>query len=441
MSLLPRTLPWRTVLLLALLLVAAQGAWVLLNGVIEREVRARQIANYAVSAANLTRSALVAAQPERRNNLLAELADRDGIRIYAAAARSPAPVRVEPPVVDLVRSQVTDELGPGTQVVLDRERPRALWVGLDIEGQRYWLVLSRAHLERTSTWRWLGWMSVVLLTSLAGAYLMARRINRPLKRLTSAAGALGRGEAHEPLPETGPTEVRTLTRSFNCMADDLKRLEAERALMLAGVSHDLRMPLARLRLAVEMLPEDAGKAGMVQDIEDLDTIVGQFLSFLREGADEALEDIDLNALASAVCERYSRAGAQIVLDLQPIPAMPLRPASLQRLFSNLIDNALKYGKAPDQPRSQVELRTWRNGATVFLAVLDHGPGVPAESVERMLQPFTREDDSRTGASGSGLGLAIVDRIARSHGGRLRLLARAGGGLEARVELPIAPETS
>jgi two-component system osmolarity sensor histidine kinase EnvZ len=270
---------------------------------------------------------------------------------------------------------------------------------------------------------------------------MARRINRPLKQLASAAGALGRGESPEPLPETGPMEVRTLTRSFNRMADDLKRLEAERALMLAGVSHDLRTPLARLRLAVEMLPEDPGKAGMVQDIEDLDAIVAQFLSFLREGAGETPEDIDLNALASAVCERYSRAGAQIALDLQSIPVMRLRPTSMQRLLSHLIDNALKYGKALDQPRAQVELRTWRDGATVFLGVLDHGPGLPVESVERMLQPFTRQDESRTGASGSGLGLAIVDRIARSHGGRLKLLARAGGGLEARVELPIAPGTT
>jgi two-component system osmolarity sensor histidine kinase EnvZ len=438
MSPLPRTLLWRTVLMLAMLLVAAQGAWVMLNRMVEREMRARQISHYAISVANVTRSALVASQRERRRNLLAELSEREGIRIYPATERSPDAVRMEPHVIELARSQVRDGLGPDTQVVLDRASPQALWVSLDIEGERYWLVLSRARLDRPYVWRWVGWTSVVLLLSVAGAYLLVRRINRPLRRLTAAATTLGRGEAPAPLPEVGPAEVRTVTRAFNQMTGDLQRLEAERTLMLAGVSHDLRTPLARLRLAVEMMPDEAAKPGMVQDIEDMDAIVRQFLAFVREGTNETPEDTDLNALVRAVCERYGRVGSAIVTNLQPVPAMRLRPTAMQRLLSNLIDNALKYGRPADGTQAPVEVRTGSADGWVFLCVLDRGPGVPADDVARLLQPFARADESRAGASGSGLGLAIVDRIARSHGGQVKLLRRTGGGLEVRVELPLTP---
>jgi two-component system osmolarity sensor histidine kinase EnvZ len=433
----PRTLLWRTVLLLALLLLAAQGAWLLLNGLVERDMRARQIAHHAITAATLTRGALVAAQPERRRALLAELSERQGIRIFPATARTPEPALFEPPVIALVREQIREELGPATVVVLERgARPRALWVSLDIEGERYWLALSSARVERALPWRWLGWASAVLLLSLAGAYLLVRRVNRPLRRLTDAAAALGRGESPQPLPEAGPAEVRTLTRTFNRMAGDLQRLEAERKLMLAGVSHDLRTPLARLRLAVEMLPQAEAAKGMTQDIEDMDAIIGQFLAFVREGAGEQAQPTDLNQLVRAAGERYARTGQTIALQLKPLPSLSLRPTAAQRMVSNLIDNALKYGRTPGEDRAAVELHTWQQAGTVYLSVLDRGPGVPPDQVARLLQPFTREELARTGASGSGLGLAIVDRIARWHGGSLALLPRAGGGLDARVALPV-----
>lgn len=318
MRLLPRTLLWRTVLLLALLLVAAQAAWLMLNRMVERDLRARQISHLAVSVANVTRSALVASHPERRRYLLAELAEREGIRIYPTAERSPEATRREPPVLELVRSQVREGLGPDTEVVLDRGRPRALWLSLDIEGERYWLVLSGARVDRPFAWRWAGWATVVLLLSLAGAYLLVRRINRPLRSLTAAATALGRGEAPAALPEVGPVEVRTVTQAFNQMTGDLKRLETERTLMLAGVSHDLRTRLGRLRLAVEMMPDHPAKPGVMQDIEDMDATVGPFLALAREGASE---DTYLNVLVRAACERYAGAGNTVATDLQPAQSL------------------------------------------------------------------------------------------------------------------------
>ena len=220
------------------------------------------------------------------------------------------------------------------------------------------------------------------------------------------------------------------------MAADLKRLDDERALLLAGVSHDLRTPLSRIRLGLEMLGDEgdaALKAGMVQDIEDIDAVIGQFLDFARLAETEAaVADGDLNAIVGNVAERYARAGKPVSTQLAPLPPLPLRPRAMQRLLVNLVDNALRHGSA------EAQIVTGQSGGRAFVEVLDRGPGIPAEEAERMLQPFTRLDAARSGA-GTGLGLAIVDRIARLHGGTVKLMPREGGGLRARVELPLKSE--
>jgi two-component system osmolarity sensor histidine kinase EnvZ len=424
-----------TVLLLALLLLTAQAAWFLLSGVSDREARARQIAQYAVSLANLTRSALAAAEPGRRRQLLRELSEREGVRIFPAADRSPEPARFEAPLVDLIRRQMQDDLGGGTEIVVDRARPRALWVSLDIEGERYWLVLSRARVERPFPWRWVAWGAAVLVLAVAGAYLIVHRVNRPLRRLTAAAATLGRGEQPELLPEDGPAELRSLTRTFNQMAADLARLEADRTLLLAGVSHDLRTPLSRLRIAAEMLPDDHTKAGLIQDVEDMDAIIGQFLAFVREGEGEARIEADLNEIVRAVGERFARGGHRIETELTGLPRMQLRPTAIQRMIANLVDNALKHGHRERAP-AEVRIQTWLRDGHACISVLDRGPGIPENELARLKKPFTRLDTARSRAPGSGLGLAVVERIARAHGGRLLLQSRAGGGLEARVELPL-----
>jgi two-component system osmolarity sensor histidine kinase EnvZ len=219
------------------------------------------------------------------------------------------------------------------------------------------------------------------------------------------------------------------------MASDLKRLDEERALLLAGVSHDLRTPLSRIRLGLEMMDDkgDAAlKAGMVQDIEDIDTAINQFLDFARISDGEiVVPDADLNAIARELRDRYAGAGRDVAARLAPLPPLALRPRAIQRLIANLMDNALRHGGG------QVELTTASEDGKVVLEVLDRGSGIPSPDADRMLQPFTRLDTARSGA-GTGLGLAIVERVARMHGGRVQLLARDGGGLRVRVELPLEP---
>jgi two-component system osmolarity sensor histidine kinase EnvZ len=273
----------------------------------------------------------------------------------------------------------------------------------------------------------------VLILALGGAYFIVSLINRPLGELTRAAGLMGSGTTPQPVTESGPSEIGTLAQAFNQMAADLQRLDDERALLLAGVSHDLRTPLSRIRLGLEMMgdkEDDELKEGLVQDIEDIDKAIGQFLDFARlRDTEEAVPGTSLNTIAENVVSRYVLSGKPVSSTLGETRPLSLRPRAMQRLFGNLIDNALRHGGG------KVEVVTGEDGDCVYFEVLDRGPGIPEDAVERMLQPFTRLDSARSG-SGTGLGLAIVDRIARMHGSRIRLLPREGGGLRARLEVPI-----
>lgn len=431
MRLLPRSLLGRTVLLLALLLIVSQIAWFQMLRFFEREPRARQLATQVSSTVNLTRAALLTAEPSKRRELLLDLSEREGIRVYTELPEGANANPPDRPFVQMTADAVRAQLGSDTEVLVQRsDADTALWISFDIEGDEYWIALSRLRTERAFPTQWLAWGALVLGFSVLGAYLIASRINRPLKNLTEAAAKIGRGELPSPLAETGPGEIRAVSARFNQMADDLKRLDADRALLLAGVSHDLRTPLSRLRLQLEMLGEsEALKTGMAQDIEEIDTIIDQFLAFARGASEPTAGNVDFNALVRTLCERYGRAGETLQLRLGELPGIACKPIAMQRLLVNLVENALRHGGG------EVEIRTMRESDLLVLSVLDGGPGIPEAEVARMLQPFTRLESSRTGG-GSGLGLAIVDRIARMHDGRTRLLARPGGGLEARVELPL-----
>jgi len=450
MNVWPRSLLWRTVALLVPLLVLSQLAWFGLLSLSEREPRARQIAERVSSVVNLTRAALIGSRPEGRRALLTELNESEGIRVYPDEASLAEGALGTSPVIVHVAAEIRRRLGEDTVVYDRRGEERGLWVSFLIDDDLFWLAMPPARERRPFPWTWFAWGLLVLGTSILGAYLIVRRITAPLRAAVPAAAAIGRGELPPPLPESGPTEVAALGRAFNEMAHDVRRLDQDRKLLLAGISHDLRTPLARLRLGIEMLPgatDPSLTAGMVQDVEDMDAIIDQFLAYVREGSnEEAAIESDLNALVEAVVERFDRHEQAVQMTLQPLPVLRLRPLSVQRLLGNLIDNALRHsssqhdaqapaeaGSAPGDP---VEVHTGRiDEHTIHVTVLDRGPGIPASERARVLEPFQRIIAARTD-KGSGLGLAIVDRIARLHGGRVVLEDRDGGGLQVRVELPI-----
>ncbi len=433
MRLLPRTLLWRSFLLISLLMVISVAAWFQILRSYERRPHAHQVAQNVISIVNLTRAALVTAKADKRRELLAELSDLEGVRVYPADPGDKLQPARDSAFAILVQTEIRQRLGENTRFASGLGELHGFFVSFQIDGDEYWVMLQRERVERQFPWQWLGWTAVALALSLVGAWLIVSRINRPLKALARAAGDIGKGRSPAPLPEDGPSEIRTLAHSFNQMSRDLARLDADRTLFLAGVSHDLRTPLARLRLSTEMgASDEALKEGMIADIGEMDAIIGQFLDFARTQSEAPLEPTDLAEIARQVVEHQRLLGHAIEADIRPAPAQPLHAPGIKRLVANLIENAISYGEKDVCVATRVE------DGKLILEVLDRGPGIPLEEAERLKQPFTRLEAARSGKGGSGLGLAIVDRIARMHDGQFELLPRAGGGLVARVSLPLAP---
>lgn len=433
MRLWPRTLLWRTFALIALLIVLALGAWLQIFLIAQREPRARQTAQMVASIVNLTHAALLSAAPERRRDLLIELSDREGIRVYPSdPGEQVVALETDRVVPRIFAEEIRNELGHDTRIAVARDGLPGYWVSFRIVDDEYWMMIPRDRVERQQALQWLGWGALALVIALGGAYLVVFRIKRPLRALTHAAAEIGRGRSPAPLAEGGPEEIRTLSNGFNQMSRDLARLESDRALILAGVSHDLRTPLARLRLSIEMSGADASlKQGMDTDIDEMDRIIGQFLDFARTEGGEPVEQLDLAALARECTRHYRERGQDVRDEIAPTPPVNARALAVRRMIVNLIDNALHYG------RRDVVVATGTDGPDAVLEVRDRGPGIPGAEIERLKQPFTRLETARGDAGGSGLGLAIVDRVARMHGGSLDLVPREGGGLIARVTLPAA----
>jgi two-component system, OmpR family, osmolarity sensor histidine kinase EnvZ len=422
----------RSFLLIATLIVTAVLASFQIYLVYEREPRSRELAQQTVSTVNLTRAALVSADPFLRRQLLVELNETEGLRVFPATASEKLEPLPDEPLLDLVAKKVRALTGEETRFAYARDGEEGFLVSFFIDEDEFWVMLPRERFELELGLQWVGWGAGLLVLALAGAWLIASNLARPLAALTRAAERIGRGEPHQPLAEAGPRELKTLAAAFNRMARDLESMERERAMVLAGISHDLRTPLSRMRLAIEM--SGATKEEMrgdfdaiVADIEEIDAIIGQFLDFAR-GVNEDKKAEDLGALLEDIADHYTRLGKKIAIRKEHIAPFRFARMAVRRAVSNLVDNALRHAAEP----IEIELRKSSNG--VVIEVRDRGPGIPAAETERLKRPFTRLDAARSGRGGAGLGLAIVERIARAHGGGLELLPRDGGGLVARLAL-------
>jgi len=429
--LLPNSLLWRTFILLALLVIVSTTAWYFILRAYEAEPRARSLSQNLVSVVNLTREALITAQPEKRMELLEDLSDREGIQVYVAEPTDRLkPLEDSRPILLRASEYARLALGPNTRFAVEREGLPGIWVSFEIDDDEYWVRIPRDRVERRIAQQWALWGVLASVLTLVAAYFIVSRVTQPLRALSRAAGSLGRGQWPLAVRETGPTEIRSLTRAFNQMMTDLARLDQDRALILAGISHDLRTPLARMRLGIEMSGADESlRSGMHADIEEMDRVIGQFLDFARMDGGELAQPLRLSDLAAEVVEHRLKLGHPVAADIAPTAEAPLKPHGLRRAVGNLVDNALKYSSG------EVRVSTRTEGRNVVLEVADRGPGIPPEQAERMKLPFTRLEEARTGAAGSGLGLAIVDRVVQAHGGRFELLPNPGGGLLARISLP------
>ncbi len=436
----PRTLLWRIFLLVTVLMLASVAVWSAIFSHFDQLSQARQTAQTVVSIINLTRTALLNADPALRKDLLLDLATLEGIRIYPAEAQDKTTPMDDTPVLRLVTREVRLQLGADTRFAASWEGLSGFWVSFRIgaddpaDAEDFWVMLPIERVIRPHAREWMWWGLAALSLAMLGAYAIVSRLNRPLRAMALAARTVGRGEMPPRLSESGPAEVADLAHAFNQMAHDLQQLDADRALILAGVSHDLRTPLARLRLGIEMCGADPAEVdAMVSDIEDMDRIINQFLEFSKKDGGEQPEALDLAALADELATLYARRGFTIPVDHRGAALALARPQALRRALTNLIENAIHYaGQAP-------ELEVGSPAGKPTIHVLDRGPGIPPDEAERVKRPFTRLESARSNTKGSGLGLAIVDRSVRGQNGEFRLGARPGGGLDACIELPAAPK--
>ncbi|MET0204806.1 MAG: ATP-binding protein [Casimicrobiaceae bacterium] len=435
MTLWPRSLFGRLVLLLVVVVALAAVITAVLFNRDRAALIAKQLGETKIVQLQALRAALEGAEGPERRETLARLGREYGVRIVPESERPRAggPQALGPAMREL-EQRLQTALGPETSV---RVSPRLgqLFINMKAGDVGYWVGFPVPRPpDDEIPWRAVALALIIIALLLAAAFAFARYLSRPLRQLETAVDRVGRGESPEPLPESGPSEIASVNRGFNAMMGNLRQIERDRAVLLAGVSHDLRTPLARLRLGIEMSARDeATRAGMVADIEEMDRIIGQFLDFARDDAQAAPEKRDLNRVVGACVARYTSAGRDVRFSAGDVPPVALRETAMSRLAANLIDNALAYGAPP------VEVSTARRDDALVLDIADRGTGVAPAEVERLKQPFTRASASRAradGAAGAGLGLAIVDRIARLHGGTFDLLPRDGGGTIARVTLPV-----
>lgn len=437
---------WRTFFLLGFLITICMTAWIASFRMIERTPKAQQLAAQIISVVTITRAALTHSAPDMRRELLFELASNEGIRIYPLEASD----HVAPPSdyagMLIVEDDVKAQLGTDTKFAGKVNGVGGFWVSFNIEEDEYWLMLERERIERVSGLQWLGWASVVLLLSLLGAAFISRLINLPLARLNNAIRAIAKGQQPDLLPENGPTEIIEANRSFNQMVNDLNQVESDRAVILAGISHDLRTPLARMQLEIEMahLSDDA-RNGMQSDIVQMDAIIGQFLDYAKPTDPDSFAIVNLSALLEDCAQTASRlADVRITTAIARNINVMGNPIDLKRVVNNLIENSRRYGKTSDAEVTEIDIacRTENHNGTshAVIEIVDHGPGVPEIEVERLLKPFNRMDEARGQANGAGLGLAIVDRVIQRHGGKLRLYNHNDGGLIVQIMLLDATKT-
>jgi two-component system osmolarity sensor histidine kinase EnvZ len=431
---------WRTFFLLSLLLLGCIVAWLQTFRALEFEPRALQSAQQLGSLVNLTRAGLVHSDSIARVSLIKTLADEEKVRI---APREPSDTH-EPYDRDSLSRRISQllksRLGPDTVVASQVNQVAGLWIGFSIDGDPYWLQADPERLQLVAGTTWLIWLSTAALLSLAGAAVIARLINRPLKKLSFAASRVREGDFNaSQLNETVATsEIREVNIGFNRMAQRLSKIEQDRALMLAGISHDLRTPLARLRLDTEMSVADPeAREHMSADIEQVNAIIDKFLDYARPDQLTA-QRVNLNeVIESAIFSLGNPSDVNIHLSL-PEKLMVMGDAvELHRVFSNLLENAQRYGRDPQTAVVRIDIAAKVNDHSVLIKLRDHGTGVPPAMLEQITQPFFRGDVSRTAASGTGLGLAIVERAIARMGGRFALGNSSTGGLSAHIKLPLS----
>ena len=424
MKLLPGRLLPRLALLIALLIIFTQIAWFAIVEIFWFPHALTNRANFLTTEIRLAQVSLTHLSGAAKAHYLAISGTGHLFRVIPAHTDVPHhPLGANPRLSALNRAL---DRSLRQKTVFARGAQHHLWIGFRARTHHYWLIQDASPPRPLVNLYRLLWIMLGILASVGGAYLILFRSNRRLAAVLAAAREVGQGRKPVMLEERGPQEIVDLSRGFNQMVHNLEKIAEDRRLMLAGISHDLRTPLTRIRLGLELIArrgEADLTAGLIQDLEEINSILNQFLDYARDESTEIPEMFDWNTLIREVAERFQESGHPIRLGLEPLPPFPGRRLALRRMLVNLVDNAIRYGQRDVEIRSRlVAPHTFR------IQVLDRGPGLAGADRQQWLDPFVRGDATRGQGSGAGLGLTIVERIVALHGGHLSIENRPGGGL-------------
>jgi two-component system, OmpR family, osmolarity sensor histidine kinase EnvZ len=469
-SLLQISLFWRTFVLLVLLILASSFVWYVSFKTLESESRAQLSARQISSAVNLTRSSLVHADAIYRTALIKNISEQEGLYIRPREPEDKIANYAVDTFRQLLQQELRIKLGNDTIVSDTVNGQPGLWVSFSIQGDKYWLQSDLVRIETTNSEAWLYWVALAIAMSLIGSIFIAGLLNRPLQELSLAANhvRLGNFDRVKLNENVFTTEIHQVNSGFNKMTEQLSKIETDRTVMLAGISHDLRTPLARLLLETELSVSDSeARAEMSQDIEQINAILGKFLDYARPHVSQ-LQAVNLASVVATAVHLINLNAkdtqdividCNIALDLQVMA----EAIELQRVLTNLLENARRYGKSTIYPANMLDTEqlshllpdtatnlttagdtdvyeTWSptrlfedpieiakvdisariQGEWVLLTVRDHGAGVAPEVLNQLNVPFFRANEARSNVTGTGLGLAIVEKAVQGMQGKISL---------------------
>jgi two-component system osmolarity sensor histidine kinase EnvZ len=429
----PRTLFARALLIIVAPLVLAQlvAAWVFYDRVWDSVTR-RMAAGVAGEIATLVQTMSRFNDEDSRTWLFDTTADLTGVRatLEEGAILANTPTEEGSGILErLLAIELNQKVR--RPFVLDAwSLPRDVRIDIQLPEGVLHVVAGRYRLFTSTVYIFLMWMTGSSLIFFAIASVFMRNQVRPIRRLAAAAEEFGKGREVPDFRPSGAAEVRQAAAAFIVMRERIRRFLVQRTEMLAGVSHDLRTPLTRMKLELAMLGDAPSVAGLKQDVADMERMVDSYLAFVRGEGEEQPEPADLASLLDEIATSARRQGHAVSLTTSGDLAVPLRPQAMKRCIDNLVANATRHA-------AQVEIKAQRLNRAIEVTIDDDGPGIPPESREDVFKPFVRLDKSRNEATGGvGLGLTIARDTVRAHGGDIALTGSPLGGLQAKIRLPV-----
>jgi len=433
MTLYPRSLLGRTAITISLTLLAfmaismAAAVYFIYNPMAKRH--AEDFAGIIVAAAHSLQSLPVELHAELKDRLL-----QDHGLIIAEQPFESFETTSNLPFYPFFHEALNEQAGENLRIVESADSP-IIWVDVPAHGKIYRLGFDNERLGINPPVVLILAVGVGALLTLLASLLEVRRVVRPLEHLSGAVKKVARGGTPPRLPEEGPDEIASLARTFNRMSSDLQQLSENRTVMIAGISHDLRTPLTRLGLAVEMLDQDSNPELIERIRHNLDTmnsLIRQFLQFSRGVEGECPVQLDLWQMIESLAADLKLEGSDLRLHRNDPPCVYFADTvALERVLANLLKNAVQHGNG-----NPIDVDLHCKEEEVAIEIRDRGPGIPREEVQAVFRPFHRLEPSGSQSSnGSGLGLAIANQLAQKHGWKIELLPRDGGGTRARLSLP------